>query len=179
MSNMTFDGQREGEEVKLIFRRHMKTAWRGVLWWIIWTLVGLLPMVMQFRVLGGVEHNFETFLSVPKEYPTTFYIWLGCFIIGVLGMAYTYMLWYFSYYLVTNQRIRQVRQKGLFRKVVVDFGLDKIQSISYEVPGIMGGMCGYGTLLLQTQVGDMTISMVKNPEKIYNVLQDLAEKATK
>lgn len=61
----------------------------------------------------------------------------------------------------------------------MDLGLDKIQSISYEVPGIMGGMWGYGTLLLQTQVGDMTISMVKNPEKIYNILQDLSEKNTK
>lgn len=176
---MIFDGQREGEEVVLVFRRHIKTAWRGVLWLIVWTLVGCVPTIVQWRVLGGVEHNFESLMSVPRNYPTVFYIWLGCFVIGILGMTYTYMLWYFSYYLVTNQRIRQVRQKGLFRKVVVDLGLDRIQSISYEVPGIMGGVWGYGTLLLQTQVGDMTISMVKNPEKIYNILQDLAEKATR
>lgn len=56
---------------------------------------------------------------------------------------------------------------------MVDLGLDKVQSISYEVPGISGGVFGYGTLLLQTQVGDMKISRVKKPEKIYNVLQDL------
>lgn len=70
-----------------------------------------------------------------------------------------------------------MRQKGLFRKTVVDLGLDKIQSISYEVPGIKGGIMGYGTLLIQTQVGDMTISMVRSPEKTYNILQDLANKA--
>lgn len=69
--------------------------------------------------------------------------------------------------------------KGLFRKTVVDLGLDKIQSISYEVPGILGGMFGYGTLLLQTQVGNMRISMVRKPEKIYNVLQDLVEKVAR
>lgn len=61
---------------------------------------------------------------------------------------------------------------------MVDLGLDKIQSISYEVPGIRGGMFGYGTLILQTQVGDMAIRMVKSPEKIYNVLQDLVGKAS-
>ncbi len=99
--------------------------------------------------------------------------------IGFLGLMYAYMLWHFSYYLVTNQRVRQVRQKGLFRKTVVDLGLDKIQSISYEVPGLKGGVMGYGTLLIQTQVGDMTISMVRKPEKIYNILQDLANKATR
>lgn len=176
MSKMAFDGQREGEEIELVFRRHAKTAWRGMIWLIVWVLVGIVPMVVQFLVLGGVEHDFGTFLSVSQKYPVTFYIWLGCFVIGILGMAYVYMMWYFSYYLVTNQRIRQVRQRGIFRKAVVDLGLDKIQSISYEVPGIMGGMFGYGTLLLQTQVGDMTISMVKSPEKIYNILQDLVEK---
>ena len=105
-------------------------------------------------------------------------MWLGCLGVGVVGMLYVYMLWHFSYYLVTNQRIRQVRQKGLFRKTVVDLGLDKIQSISYEVPGIAGGMFGYGTMLLQTQAGSMRIGMVRKPEKTYNVLQDLVEKAT-
>ena len=158
---MTFDGQREGEEVQLIFRRHAKTAWRGIVWLVLWGGIGLVPM---FLWKGDVR---------------MFYVWLGFLAVGILGALYVYMLWYFSYYLVTNQRIRQVRQKGLFRKTVVDLGLDRIQSISYEVPGLMGGMFGYGTLLLQTQVGDMTISMVKKPEKIYNILQDLAEKASR
>ena len=93
----------------------------------------------------------------------------------MLGAAYVYMLWYFSYYLLTNQRIRQVRQKGLFRKAVVDLGLDKIQSISYAV-GMGGGLLGFGTLLLQTQVGDMRMGMVERPEKTYNKLQDLVNK---
>ena len=173
-----FDGQREGEEVELVFRRHMNTTWRGVIWLIVWTLLGFVPTIIQWRALGGIEHNFSSLVKVPQEYPIVFYIWLGCFVVGAIGLLYTYILWHFSYYLVTNQRIRQVRQKGLFRKTVVDLGLDKIHSISYEVPGIMGGIFGYGTLLIQTQVGDMTISMVRQPEKTYNVLQDLVGKVT-
>jgi hypothetical protein len=156
---MAFDGQREGEQVELIFRRHMSTIWRGVVWLIVWSVLGVVPMLLW------------------RDDQRMFFVWLGALMIGLLGLLYTYMLWHFSYYLVTNQRIRQVRQKGLFRKTVVDLGLDKIQSISYEVPGIKGGMMGYGTLLIQTQVGDMTISMVRKPEKIYNILQDLANKA--
>ncbi|WP_304961983.1 PH domain-containing protein [Turicimonas muris] len=159
MSTMAFDGQREGEQVELIFRRHMSTIWRGVVWLIVWSVLGVVPMLLW------------------RDDQRMFFVWLGALMIGLLGLLYTYMLWHFSYYLVTNQRIRQVRQKGLFRKTVVDLGLDKIQSISYEVPGIKGGMMGYGTLLIQTQVGDMTISMVRKPEKIYNILQDLANKA--
>lgn len=159
MSTMAFDGQREGEQVELIFRRHMSTTWRGLAWLVVWGTLGLVPMLLW------------------KDDQRMFFVWLGALMIGLLGMMYVYMLWHFSYYLVTNQRIRQVRQKGLFRKTVVDLGLDKIQSISYEVPGIKGGVMGYGTLLIQTQVGDMTISMVRQPEKTYNRLQDLVDKA--
>lgn len=158
---MAFEGQRDGEHVELIFRRHISTTWRGMMWLLFWGIIGALPMLLW----RGDERMF--------------FVWLGALAIGLIGMMYVYMLWHFSYYLVTNQRVRQVRQKGLFRKTVVDLGLDKIQSISYEVPGIKGGMMGYGTLLIQTQVGDMTISMVRQPEKTYNRLQDLANKATR
>ena len=161
MSRMAFEGQREGEQVELIFRRHISTTWRGMMWLLFRGIIGALPMLLW------------------RGYERMFFVWLGALAIGLIGMMYVYMLWHFSYYLVTNQRVRQVRQKGLFRKTVVDLGLDKIQSISYEVPGIKGGMMGYGTLLIQTQVGDMTISMVRQPEKTYNRLQDLANKATR
>ena len=63
-------------------------------------------------------------------------------------------------------------QRGLFKKTVVDLGLDKIQSISMSVPGMFAGMFGYGTILIQTGVGDLVISMVSHPEEIHNKLQN-------
>lgn len=152
-----FEGQREGEVVELVFRRHILTAWRGAAWLIFWVAIGAVPHLVW------------------PEDERMWWVWLGAAVIGVLGAAYVYMLWYFSYYLLTSQRIRQVRQKGLFRKAVVDLGLDKIQSISYAV-GMGGGLLGFGTLLLQTQVGDMRMGMVERPEKTYNKLQDLVNK---
>lgn len=161
MSKAAFEGQREGEEVELVFRRHLITAWRGVAWLVFWTVIGAVPMLLW------------------RDDQRMFLVWLGAFVIGIMGCLRIYSLWYYSYYLVTNQRIRQVRQKGLFRHSVVDLGLDKIQSISYEVPGVSGGILRYGTILIQTQVGDMTISMVRRPEKTYNKLQDLAIRVKK
>ena len=102
-----------------------------------------------------------------------FEVFLALILVGILGFLYSYMLWYFSIYIVTNQRIRQISQRGLFKKSVVDLGLDKIQSISYGVSGILAGLMGYGTIVIQTAVGDLVISMVKNSEKIYNDLQNL------
>ena len=152
---MIFDGQREGEEVQFVFRRHFLTAKSGVIFLILMIMIGVgLTLLWPNNMM-----IFETFLAL--------------ILVGVLGFLYSYMLWYFSIYIVTNQRIRQISQRGLFKKSVVDLGLDKIQSISYGVSGIRAGLMGYGTIVIQTAAGDLVISMVKNSEKIYNDLQNL------
>ena len=159
MTKLSFDGQREGEEVKFIFRRHVSTASKGILFLIVMIGLGVVPMVMW-----------------PGD-ARMFWIFLGCVIIGIFGMAYGYLLWYFSIYIVTNERIRQISQKGLFKKTVVDLGLNKIQSISVSTPGLIAGIMGYGTILIQTGVGDLVISKVPKPEKIHNKLENVAREA--
>ncbi len=156
MSKTQFDGQREGEGLEFIFRKHMVETRRGILFLVIIGVLGFLPMVIW-----------------PEQSNVLFWVFLGALGLGILKLLYDYMLWYFSVYIVTNQRIRQVSQRGLFKKTVVDLGLDKIQTVSYNIPGLFGGMFGYGTLVIQTQVGDMVVSTVSKPEKIYNKLQDV------
>ena len=141
--------------MQFVFRRHFLTAKSGVIFLILMIMIGVgLTLLWPNNMM-----IFETFLAL--------------ILMGILGFLYSYMLWYFSIYIVTNQRIRQISQRGLFKKSVVDLGLDKIQSISYGVNGIRAGLMGYGTIVIQTAVGDLVISMVKNSEKIYNDLQNL------
>ena len=148
---MIFDGQREGEEVQFVFRRHFLTAKSGVIFLILMIMIGVgLTLLWPNNMM-----IFEVFLAL--------------ILVGVLGFLYSYMLWYFSIYIVTNQRIRQISQRGLFKKSVVDLGLDKIQSISYGVSGIRAGLMGYGTIVIQTAVGDLVISMVKNQKKFITI----------
>lgn len=151
---MDFEGQRANEEVVLVFRRHILTTIRGFLVAVLLIVGGAVPIILK------------------QDDPQLFWLWIGCFALGVLGYLYSLMLWHFSYYLVTNERLRQVRQKGLFKKTVVDLELDNIQSISYGVPGMFGSMFDYGTILIQTGVGDLTLSMVSHPETVYNEIQN-------
>lgn len=159
MSELQFEGQRTDEEVKFTFRRSMVTIRKGVLFLIVLTGIGILPMVLW-----------------PDD-ARMFWAFLGSVLVGLLGLGYSYMLWFFSIYIVTNQRIRQISQKGLFKKTVVDLGLDRIQSVSVNTPNAIAGIFKYGTILIQTSVGDMVISEVSSPNKIYNKLEDAAKEA--
>lgn len=63
-------------------------------------------------------------------------------------------------------------QRGFFGKDVVELRLSKVQNISYNIPGFSGEVFGFGTLIIQTYVGDLVIRHVEHPDKIYNKLQD-------
>ena len=106
-----------------------------------------------------------------------FFLPIGGLALGIVLFLYHYVMWYFTIYLVTNQRIRQVTQKGIFGKDVVELRLSKIQNISYNIPGFSGEILGYGTIVIQTIVGDLVIRNVEHPEKTFNKLQNAVANA--
>ena len=57
--------------------------------------------------------------------------------------------------------------------------LSKIQNISYNVPGFSGEVFKFGTIVIQTFVGDLVIKNVEHPDEIYNKLQDAVELSAK
>lgn len=150
----TFEGQRANEEIVYVFRRHILTSIKGLFFLIFMAVIGFFPQLMW------------------SDNQMMVFVWMGAVIVGLLGMGYSYLLWYFSFYIVTNQRLRQTKQKGLFKKTVVDLSLENIQSASFGVPGLFGSMFDYGTILIQTGAGDLVLSMVSHPEKVYNEIEN-------
>lgn len=149
-----FNGQRPGEEVLMVFRRHIIAMRKGFYWLLIpLTITAVPPLIWQ--------NNLELFL-LP----------VGGLLLGLVFFGYHFLMWRYTYYIVTDQRIRQVTQKGFFGTDVVELQLSKIQNISYNIPGFAGEIFGFGTLVIQTYVGDLVIRNVESPDKTYNMLQD-------
>ncbi len=156
-----FEGQHEGEVLLFVFRRHiiaMRKGFYGLL--VPFALSAIPPLIWQ--------SSLELFL-LP----------VAGLIVGLLIFAYHFILWYFTVYIVTSERIRQVTQIGLFGKDVVELRLGKIQNISYNIPGFSGEMFKFGTIVIQTFVGDLVIHMVEHPNQTYNKLQDAVHAASK
>ncbi len=154
-----FEGQRPGENVLFIFRRHIIAMRKGFYLLLIpFAITAIPPLIWQ--------DNLYLFL-LPA----------GGLLLGLILFFYHFMMWYFTIWIVTSQRLRQVTQKGFFGKDVVELRLSKIQNISYNIPGFSGEILGYGTIVIQTFVGDLVIHKVEHPDKTYNKLQDAVGKA--
>ncbi len=82
---------------------------------------------------------------------------------GLIVFTPSWIGWHFSVFIVTDQRLIQITQKGLFHRAVADIGLAQIQSVNYEVSGLQETLLGFGTIKMQTYVGDLVIRDVHHP----------------
>jgi len=160
LSKLDFPGQRDGEKVLFVFRRHIISMRKGFYSLLVPVVLSSLPPLIW-------SYNLELFI-LP----------VFGFAIGLLLFFYHFMLWYFTIYIVTDQRIRQITQRGLFGRDVIELKLSKIQNISYNIPGFSGEIFKFGTIVIQTFVGDMVIHNVERPSEIYNKLQDAVNNVT-
>jgi hypothetical protein len=149
-----FAGQRDDENLIVVFRRHIIAMRKGFYLLLIPFALSSIP-----ALIWPVDIRF-------------FYLALAGFGLGLILFAYQWVGWYYTYFILTDQRLRQVNQQSLFGRSVVDLDLSKIQNISYNIPGFSGEVLGFGTIVVQTYVGDLILDRIHHPETIYNQLLD-------
>ena len=143
-----FEGQHEDEELLMFFRQHPIVMRKGFVAVLIMMTAGLIPVIIWPTRVG--------------------YLWFGLLgaLLGGIALFYQWIGWYYSVYYVSDQRIIQVRHKGLFTRSVVDVGLDKIQNINFQIKGIQETTFKYGTIVIQTFAGDLVMEKIHHPAKI-------------
>lgn len=149
-----FDDQFDDEEVLYVFHKHPIVMRKGLVFGMFGPLLGILPAAIRPEL--GMGFFFGGLI-------------VGC-LLGLLIFAPSWIGWHFSIFIVTDQRFIQITQKGLFHRAVADLGLQQIQSVNYEVSGIEQTMLGFGTIKMQTYVGDLTIHNVHHPARIQKKL---------
>jgi hypothetical protein len=156
-----FEDQFDDEEVLYVFRKHPIVMRKGLVLCMLGPLIGVLPATIK------PELGFGWFFGG---------LGIGM-LLGVLIMLPFWIDWYFSVCIITNQRFIQIKQKGLFKRAVGDIGLTHIQTMNYEIIGIEETLLGFGTIIIQTYLGDIVITHVHHPaktqKKILNILREL------
>lgn len=159
-----FPDQFEDEEVLYVFRKHPIVMRRGIIWGSLGLLVGPLYTLIL------------TYTRPPEQVPTMTFFYLS-FLVSVILAAIlffpSWMSWHFSVFVVTDKRFIQITQKGLFHRSVVDMALPQIQMINYEVSGLQETLLGFGTIMMQTFVGDLVIHYLHHPAKIQKKLLEI------
>lgn len=158
-----FEDQFDDEEVLFVFRKHPIVMRRGLI-------------ISSLAVLVGPVFTLALTYLRPTDPPSITFFFLSMaasFILSGVVFLPSWISWYFSVYIVTDQRFIQIRQKGFFNRSVVDMGLRQIQMVNYEVAGLNETLLGFGTIMMQTLVGDLLIHEVHHPAKIQKKLLEI------
>jgi len=160
MAHKYFADQMDDEEVLYVFRKHPIVMRKGLVVGMLIILLSTVPVAIK-PTLG-----FGWFFGS---------IGIGL-AVALFFFAPSWISWYYSIFILSDQRLIQITQKGLFNKAVVDMQLSQIQMVNYQIAGLQETMLGFGTLVMQTYMGDLVIHDVHHPaktqKKILEVLRD-------
>lgn len=159
--DVTFPGRRADEQILLVLRRH---------WFVLLTtgiffaFLLVLPLILWSLLPRGF------FLTLHET------VWGGLLTLGLSG--YYLFLWLFfftilvDYYLdvwiVTNERIVSIEQIGLFRRVIAEQNMGRVQDVTSEVEGVFPTFLNFGNVYVQT-AGErerFVFMQVPNPEGV-------------
>ncbi len=155
-----FADQFDDETVLYVFHRHPVVMRFGLVFGMLGPLIGVIPAAIK------PDLGFGFFFGGLAA---------GC-VLGLLIFAPSWISWHFSVFILTDQRFIQISQKGLFHRSIADIGLHQIQSVNSEVNGLQETLLGFGTIKMQTYVGDLVIHDIHHPaktqKKISGILRD-------
>lgn len=117
------------ETAQAIWRRWWLTMW----WrWLLIAVVILLPFFLLYPLLQW-----------PKYGPIAFVILL---VVGISMSVRWWCRWYGTVLVLTNRRIIDCDQRGLFDRILTAASFDRITDIHFRRKGICPTVFGYGTI---------------------------------
>lgn len=141
-SRRHFPNQKPNEHVLMFLRRHWIVPLKIV--FINFCLV-LIPIVFYIAITA-----YATYLE-EVVYNAIFILLTSAFYLFIILFAFTnFVDYYLDVWIVTNQRIINIEQKGLFSRVVSEKDLGVMQDITADVSGFLPTLLEYGDIYIQT-----------------------------
>lgn len=162
--------QRPNEHVVLFLRRHWFALLTIITAFLLLTIIPLFIGWYFFEIL-------ESWLAHPLLGP----------LLVIVGSMYLLSIWLFAfieftdYYLdtwiVTNERIINIEQQGLFHRTASELDLAAVQDTTAEIRGIVQTLFTYGQVYVQTagEKGRFHFKNIDNPEQVKEVIARLVE----
>lgn len=153
-----FPGQHDGESVDFIFRQHPLVMRKALILGLLAITLGVLPL--DFPVVYTMPVLLEWLTRLALTMP----------VVVLLVWGYRWIGWYYTLYIVTNERLITIKQQGLFDRQVEEWQLDGITNVNYRIGGFQAVLFGYGDINAKTYVGELEIPTVHKPAEIHDKL---------
>ncbi|OGY87319.1 MAG: hypothetical protein A2233_01295 [Candidatus Kerfeldbacteria bacterium RIFOXYA2_FULL_38_24] len=170
-----FPTQRPNEHVVLLLRRHWTILAYAVVHLIVFLLI---PPLIIFSVIYFGDDIFDT--------QSIFYILLVLgsslyYLFVSLGYFHNFVDYHLDIWVVTDQRIIAIEQEGLFKRVISELNILKVQDVTSEVRGKMQTFLDYGQVHIQTagRAERFVFEEVAHPSEVAKIILQVHDQALK
>lgn len=158
-----------GEQVILSLRRHWITFIIDAFKYL---LLIIFPAVIWWVLVNYLPDRFEEIFNSGL---TEMLIKLGISIYYMGVWVFFWTVWvdyYLDVWIVTNERIISVEQKGLFNRSRNELRLGRVQDVTSEVKGMLATILHYGNVTIET-AGMEQNSIFRNVPNAYGVAEQI------
>lgn len=170
MPHKLFPSQQQDETIFLVVREHwVHLALKIIVWGV---FAAILPV---FERLGqaNAPDLFAGTSGLVVQLAAQLYT-----LLLILSLFLIIIIYYLNIQIITNIRVVDVSQEGLFSHTISELHIDKIEDATSETNGILGTLFNYGKVFVQTAgtVERFEFHNVPNPAGIEKMILDLYEK---
>lgn len=167
----TFPSQKSYEKIELFLRRCWFVLFFICFGFAILIFAGLAGfyLINEFFSLRGNNLNLAEFL-------------LSFYILSIWYFFFKALTdFYLDTWIVTDHRILDIHQLGLFKRDISELRLSKIQDVTVKVEGLLPTFFNYGTVIIQTaaEVPEFKFEQISSPQRVKDKILQLYDQFIK
>ncbi len=163
-----------GEKVIMELRRHWFSFAKQA---VVYSLLIISPLLAVYFI-NEFEISLWTHLYNGGLTEVIFRLMVSLYYLGVwIFFFHAWLDYHLDFWLVTNERVISLEQKGLFNRKVAELRLSRIQDVSSHVKGVWETFLHYGNIKIQTagEEAKFLLYEIPNPYEISERLMRLVD----
>lgn len=171
--HILFPGKEVDETVHLLLRRHWSLIVRNCF---VLLIEAFVPVVVYVFLSVGLNIDFSAgsiMGTIAVLLGSVFYLFLWLFFLN------QWIDYYLDIWIVTDKRILNVEQNGLFSRTISELHISKIQDVTSIVNGKLQTFMDFGDVHVQTagEQERFIFEKVPRPRQVAKVIMDLHHEA--
>jgi len=168
--NLPLPHPEKNEKIIILIRRHWFIILVKILFWALAALMPLLFFFLAQDLFAAIFTN-ETMYPIFVLFVSIYYLYMWLFTFT------SFVDYYLDVWIVTNKKIINIEQKGLFRREVSEQKLFRIQDVTSELKGFFSTVINYGTVYVQTAGTEQrfVFKQVARPQRVAGIIVKIVE----
>ncbi len=163
-STNSFTGQESGEKIILLLRKHPFT---------ILVRVGLFGLACLVPIVVGI--TFLSYFSAHQWLNLFFFVSSVWYLGFWLAIFYSLTIYALNTVAITDRRIIDSDQCGLFNQKISELHNNRIQDVSVHTNGVIETFLRFGDVTVQTAARDkqFVFHQVPNPDRVKDIIMQI------